>query len=189
MEEQVRRVVVLGVSGSGKSTVAARLSIWLNAPHVELDALYHGPNWTPPVPDDFRSAIVDVARSDAWVIDGNYVDTAAPLAWQRANLVIWLDLPLILTMSRVLRRSVSRALRKTELWNGNRESLRSLLGRNSLLVGIYTAHHRYRSEYPKLLQSRLADGSAIHVTSKRAVDDLLANPGSVLNYRREARGR
>ncbi|HTE18391.1 MAG TPA: AAA family ATPase, partial [Armatimonadota bacterium] len=45
-----RRIVVVGSSGAGKSTMAAALSQRLGLPHIELDALRHGPNWVE-VPD------------------------------------------------------------------------------------------------------------------------------------------
>ena len=42
-----KRVIVAGVSGTGKTTLAARIAPILGAPHTEIDGLYHGPNWTP----------------------------------------------------------------------------------------------------------------------------------------------
>lgn len=61
---------MVGSSGSGKTTVAKVLARRLGVPHIELDALHHGPGWT--VRDDFVADIDRMSATDAWVIDGNY---------------------------------------------------------------------------------------------------------------------
>ena len=94
------------------------------------------------------SAFVDGPR---WVVDGNYTSVGVlDLVWERADQVVWLDLPRWRTVSRVLRRSVGRAVTRQELWNGNRESVRSFLSTDrevNFLLWTWTNHTHVREKY------------------------------------------
>lgn len=85
----VQRVSVVGVSGSGKTTVARELAARLSVPHIELDAIYHQPGWAGLPAEEFRSRVADLVAAQGWVIDGNY-SAVQPLIWQRADTVLWL---------------------------------------------------------------------------------------------------
>lgn len=113
-----RRVAVAGVSGSGKSTLARRLAHVLDLPYTELDALHHGPGWTKR--PEFEVDVDALVATDAWVTEWQY-DHARPLLVARADLLVWVDLPYPVTLSRVTRRTLRRRLRREVLWNGNQE--------------------------------------------------------------------
>ena len=66
------RVNVVGTSGSGKSTFCKRLSELLDAPHIEMDRLYHKPNWGEPTSEEFEAIVAEAIKPDCWVLDGNY---------------------------------------------------------------------------------------------------------------------
>ena len=83
-----------GRSGSGKTTVARRLAEQHGLRHVELDALLWGPNWTRAQRDEFRARVEDAISRRCWVADGNYTGKLGDLVLERADLVVWLDLPL-----------------------------------------------------------------------------------------------
>lgn len=123
------RVAVVGTSCSGKTTFARRLSRALDVPHVELDALYWGPGWSPAPPEDFRASVRDAISAPAWVADGNY-SAVRDLVWSRATAVVWLDLPLRVVFPRALGRTLRRAITREELFGGNRESLRGITARD-----------------------------------------------------------
>jgi adenylate kinase family enzyme len=114
----MQRVAINGCSGAGKSTLARQLSAVLDLPYVEIDGLQHGPNWQPR--PTFVEDVHRVVAGERWVIEYQY-DAARPMILDRADTLVWLDLPRRVTMWRVVRRTVSRRLRRTELWNGNRE--------------------------------------------------------------------
>jgi adenylate kinase family enzyme len=68
----VPKIVVVGTSGSGKTTVARELAHRHGVPHVELDALFHGPNWAETPAEEFRRRVAAATDGDGWVVDGNY---------------------------------------------------------------------------------------------------------------------
>jgi adenylate kinase family enzyme len=118
----MRRVSVVGISGSGKSTLGRRLAASLQVPFVELDAIFHQPDWQDLPTAEFRSRVSEAVSGDEWVVDGNY-SAVQDLVWARADTVVWLDLPRPTVMRQVVRRTLRRALTRQELWNGNREPL------------------------------------------------------------------
>lgn len=117
----MQRVLVGGISGAGKTTLARTLARRLQIPYVEMDALFHGPGWVPR--PEFVSDVERIAAGERWVFDSDGYSAVRDALWARADTLVWLDLPRRQVMSRVLRRSTWRGLLREELWNGNRESL------------------------------------------------------------------
>ncbi len=146
------RAAVVGVTGAGKTCLAAALARRFEASHVELDALYWGPNWTPRPKAAFRALTAEALCGEAWVVDGNY-SLVRDLVWPQAQVLVWLDyaLPVILwrLTGRIWRRSVSHEV----LWNGNRERLwPHFFTRDSLYWWALKTYGRRRREYTQLLQ-------------------------------------
>ncbi|XVU28990.1 AAA family ATPase [Actinoplanes sp. CA-054009] len=112
------RILVAGTSGSGKSTVARRIAEVLAVPYLEIDSLQHGPGWEPR--PTFVQDVHRFTAGPAWVIEWQYQDVRDHLV-DRADLMLWLDLPRRRVMRQVITRTVRRARRGEELWNGNRE--------------------------------------------------------------------
>jgi adenylate kinase family enzyme len=112
------RVLVAGTSGSGKTTLASRVAAVLGVPHTEIDALYHGPGWVPR--PEFEDDVRRLVTSPAWVTEWQYTPVRALLA-EHADLLVWLDLPALVTARQVVRRTLRRRLRREALWNGNLE--------------------------------------------------------------------
>jgi adenylate kinase family enzyme len=113
-----RRILVAGTSGSGKTTLAARIGEILQVPHVEIDALFHGPGWTPR--PTFEEDVRRFAEEPRWVTEWQYSHVRALLAG-RADLLVWLDLSRRRVMEQVVRRTLRRRLGRQVLWNGNVE--------------------------------------------------------------------
>lgn len=124
----MRRVSVVGTSGSGKSTLSRMLAKRLNVPYVELDAFMHQPGWQPRPDAEFLDEVEEATSKPGWVVDGNYrrFVIEGPV-WNRADTVVWLDLPRRTVMRRVIVRTVRRAVTREVLWNGNREPLSNFL--------------------------------------------------------------
>ena len=164
---QLDRIVVVGTTGSGKSTLARDLALLTGAVHVELDALYHQPDWQVTPEAEFMARLGAVAGRPRWIADGNYTTRASKVLWPRAQLIVWLDLPLTTVIPRLARRSVRRVREQTELWHGNRETWSSLLGRESILLWAVRTHPRHRRDLPAIfLRSELASTAVVRLTSR-----------------------
>lgn len=147
----------MGNAGSGKSHLAARIAGSLGVPHVELDAIHHLPGWEPIDPDEFLARVTAVAATDAWVIDGNYraVVVDGPV-WERADTVVWLDLPRRTVMRQVTARTLRRVVRREELWNGNRQRMQSLWAwdpHKSIIRWAWTQHTKYEERFRSAMTS------------------------------------
>jgi len=151
----MERAWVVGNSGSGKSTLARRLAAAIEAPYTELDAIFHQPGWTELARDEFRRRVEGVVKEPRWVVDGNYL-AVADIVRTRADTVVWIDLSRWRVMRQLGLRTLHRGARRTELWNGNRESLRNFLSldkEKSILVWAWTQHDEYRRRYLELLEA------------------------------------
>ena len=148
----LQRIVVVGTTGSGKTTMASRLAERLGIPHTELDSLNWGPNWTMRPDEEFRTLVDEATRSEAWVVDGNY-SRARDIVWPRADTVVWLDYALSLVLWRIWWRTWGRWVRREVLWGNNRERLLThFFTRDSLFLWALQTYNRRRREYPELLR-------------------------------------
>jgi energy-coupling factor transporter ATP-binding protein EcfA2 len=146
------RILVLGRTGSGKTTLARELAAALDVPHVELDALYFGPAFsTAPLPLLRERTRVAIA-GDRWVTDGNK-RAVRDLVWPRADTVVWLDYPLAVSLWRLARRARHRtsALRAEAAGTGGRSALPAqLLAAGRGVVTALRSHAGQRREYPRM---------------------------------------
>ncbi|MCB9138453.1 MAG: adenylate kinase [Caldilineaceae bacterium] len=159
------RILIIGATGSGKSTLAAELAERLALPHIEMDALFWGPNWTPVERTTFIARVEEALAEENWIMDGNYNSVLGALTWGYADVIVWLDFPLRVNLRRLLRRSINRAATGKDLWqSGNRESWRRLfLSRDSIFVWALKTHKRNRLRYGQ----RFADPAYAHLTRLR----------------------
>ena len=175
----MKRVLVMGTTGSGKTSLARQLSQRLGSPHVELDAYRQGPNWSETPNDLFRARLAEALRWDRWVADGNY-SIAREVVWTRATTLVWLDYPIYVVMWRLVRRTVRRGLTREELWNGNKENLLShLFTRESLFLWVLKTHWRRRRTLPLAFQEpQYAHIQKLRFHTPRAAKEWLADLAS-----------
>jgi len=153
MNSDLSRVIVIGTSGVGKTTYARALSDVLGIPHIELDAIFWGPDWTPRDRDTFRALVELETAADQWILDGNY-SAIRDIVWPRASAVVWLNYSFALVFWRVLKRTLQRIVTREELFGGNVESFRTqFFSRQSLLWWVITSYSRRRRQYRHLFDS------------------------------------
>jgi len=168
-----RRIAVIGPPGSGKSTTATALADRLGLAHLELDELFHGPDWAEPTTQEFRQTVMEAlgsAEADrgGWAVAGNYV-MVADLVQGRADTIVWLDLARRHTMPRVVKRTLRRAAFREELWNGNRERWRDALHpHRSMIVEAWKAQPKHRARYDDLSETPLWANATVHRVSTPA---------------------
>jgi len=97
------RIAVLGSSGSGKSTFARKIAAETGHPLIHLDYEHWSEGWTHPSKEEWRAMNEAFVRGERWIIDGNYGGTME-LRYRAADLVVFLDVPRLVCMRRVIRR-------------------------------------------------------------------------------------
>ena len=147
----MRRVNVVGSTGSGKTTMARLLSQGLGIPHIELDAHRWDPNWTEVPNDIFRIRVAEATKGNSWVVDGNYGVTR-DLTWPRADTVVWLDYSFGVVFWQLTKRIFRRALLREKLWNGNVENgWKYFFTKDSLYIWLVRSHWRRRRQLVDLM--------------------------------------
>jgi hypothetical protein len=167
------RVVVVGTSCSGKTTLARRLATSLGTQHFELDALHWGPKWTPR--PDFKQEVLAAAQQPRWVVDGNY-SAVRDILWRRCTAIVWLDYSFARVFSRALRRTIRRVVTGERLYDGNRETIRNtLLDSEAPLWLVVRTHGKRRREFPELFRRpEYRHATVIHLRAPAAAEMFLA---------------
>ena len=166
-----RRIVVVGVSGNGKTTLSRRLAAKLDVPFIELDSFQHLPGWVQATEEDFlRNVGGALDRSEGWVVDGSYMAALRALLLPRADTVVWLDLPMRVFLTRLLRRTVTDIVTKRDMFNGNRQTIRfAFFVKDSLFSWAIKSHFRRRRAFPKLF-AEYPNVELVRLRSPRAVE-------------------
>ncbi|WP_218938401.1 hypothetical protein [Modestobacter altitudinis] len=168
------RVLVAGTSGAGKTTLAARVADVLGLPHVEIDALFHGVDWAPR--PTFEQDVRRFAAGPCWVTEWQY-PPVRPLLAERADLVVWLDLPRARVMSQVVRRTLRRRLLRERLWHGNVEPpLRTVLTDPEHIVRWAWRTHSRTGPRVLELHTQRPELTVVRLPSRRAAHSWLTGP-------------
>ena len=175
----LRRVSVVGSTGTGKTMFGRELARIMDVPFVELDALNWGPNWTMVSPEIFQARTAAAIAGDVWVADGNYGGRGVrELVWEKADTIIWLDFGLPVIFRRLWKRTTLRIRDGAELWpgTGNRQSARmAFLSRESLFWWALKTHRSRRKNYAQLLAlPQYADRTILRFLKPAEADRWLA---------------
>lgn len=120
-----------------------------------MDQMFWKPDWVEPSDEEFFPKLESAISEDCWVLDGNYSRTNA-IKWRNVDTIIWLDYSYFRTLFQLLRRTLSRAITKEELWpeTGNRESFRmAFASRHSIFLWFFRCYKRNRLRYQALFKS------------------------------------
>jgi hypothetical protein len=118
------------------------------------------PGWKAVPEGTFRGAILKALDASQWITDGNY-HSVRDLVWDRADCVVWLNYRLPLILTRLVRRTATRIVSGQRCCNGNRETLRLLLSRESIILWALKTHGRRSREYPPLLRRFAEQGKSV----------------------------
>ena len=171
-----QRISIQGISGSAKTTLGRALERRIGMPHLETDALVHGPGWSETPDPELRGMVEPFVLTERWVIDSDYQRKLGTLVLQHADTVVWLDLPLRVCLQRLWTRTRRRMKGREHLGNGNTESWRSAFGGpDSLFAFAIRDHFSDRRSLTELLsRPELAHLRLVRLRSSDEVDRWLA---------------
>jgi energy-coupling factor transporter ATP-binding protein EcfA2 len=173
-----QRILVLGRTGSGKTTLARELAAAIGVPHVELDALYFGPDFSTVPLSVLRERTSAAIAGDRWVTDGNK-SAVRDLVWPRADTVIWLDYPLVVSLWRLGRRALWRtSVLKAQAAEGDGKAglPRQFLSAAKGVLTALRSHKGQRREYPRMFAKQENQHLAVvRLRSPRATREWLAH--------------
>jgi len=143
----MKKINIVGTSGSGKTCFSRELSKKLGYPFIEMDALFWGKAWYWPDDEEFFRKLEKRLRVSTWVLDGNYTRTI-PIKWREVDTIIWIDFNFPRTLFQALKRAISRIISKEEIWpgTGNKESLKGLLSRDSIVLWTIRTYYKNRTK-------------------------------------------
>src|SRR5262249_25388729 len=131
-------------------------------------------NWTEASAEELTESVAAATAGDCWVADGNYERKIGDLVVNRADTLVWLDLPLRVSLARLWRRTSSRIRDDVELRGGNKEGWKTAFwGRESLFAWTIRSHIRRRRTMQERL-ARLPHLTVVRLRSQAEVDEWLA---------------
>jgi adenylate kinase family enzyme len=160
------RYLIHGVTGSGKTTLAAEISARTGIPWHSMDELTWEPGWVQVTPEVQRERGAAICRQDAWVMDTAY-STWLDLAVARAEVILALDYPRWLSLGRLLRRTFARIVDKQLICNGNTETWRQAFSNESIILWHFRSFAKKRARIDAWLRDPPGP-QVIHLTSPQA---------------------
>lgn len=150
----MKKINVVGTSGSGKSTFSRLLARKLQYPHLEMDAMFWKPNWTESPDEEFFAELQSQLSVPEWVLDGNYNRTRA-IKWAEIDTVIWIDYSLPRTLFQAVKRAFVRSATKQEIWpdTGNIETFgKSFFSKDSILLWTLKTYNSNQERYQEMFK-------------------------------------
>lgn len=161
------RILVYGVTGSGKTTLASAIAAKTGIPWHEVDELTWEPGWLPVPTEEQRARIEAICSGDRWVLDTAY-SAWVDVPLRRAELIVALDYPRWRSLTMLLRRTLLRAIDHRKVCNGNTESLRQAFGGDSIIVWHFRSFSRKRARI-RAWEAAAADPSRSPASSAPAL--------------------
>jgi len=165
---KMKRVLVIGPGGAGKSTFARRLGERLNIEVTHLDKAYWRSGWTKPGEDEWVQRVAELTSGDAWVMDGNFGGTLE-LRVKHCDTIIFLDMPRLLCLWRVVKRRLTyRNRSRPDMAEGCHEKLDL-----EFILWVWNYSRRSRPRVVKLLAEHAEGKQVVWLRSPREAERFL----------------
>ena len=99
----MKKILILGCCGAGKSTFSKKIHSILKLPLIHLDSYYHKPNWVEPEKEEWEKVLKKILRQESWIMDGTYLESLDERI-KKSDTIIYLDYSLIKCFFRVIKR-------------------------------------------------------------------------------------
>ncbi len=166
----MKKIIVIGSGGAGKSFFSRRLGNALGIPVVHLDRLYWRPNWVEPTKQEWGETVRRELARDSWIMDGNYRVTRE-MRFQACDTIVFLDIPLLVCLYRVLKRSIiSYGKTRPDMADGCKEQIDL-----TFFLWVWNYPNRSRVEVEAELKLFQNNTTIFRLRSQKEVEDFLAN--------------
>jgi adenylate kinase family enzyme len=163
----MKRIIVAGVSGSGKTYTAKAISTLLDIPHFDLDNYYWEPGWQDKDRQEFNDIVNALTEKDCWIISGNFSNTEMPI-FKRCDYIIWLDYSIFRCLAQSFMRSIRRIIKKEPCCNGNFETFKQLFfSKNSIIAWVLTSYNKRRDFYNMLFVKDIQEKTFLRFSSPK----------------------
>lgn len=171
----MKKIMICGSIGAGKTTLAKALSKKLNIAHTELDSVYWLPGWQMRPAEQMQELINKTTSVDRWIICGNF-NAFKELTRDRADTIIWLDYPFLICFWQALKRSIRNIKTHQKCCNGNQDTWRRLFfSKNSILLWLIRTFRRRNKRYETMMQDPFYKNKAfIRLKSRKEAEKWLA---------------
>jgi adenylate kinase family enzyme len=170
----MRKVLVIGPGGAGKSTLSNQLGKLLDVEVLHLDKFYWHPGWVETAKAEWLVTVEELLSRDAWIMDGNYSGTLA-VRYKACDTVIFLDTPRLVCLRRVLKRALMyRKQSRPDMAEGCPEKLSW-----EFFLWIWNYPSRTRPKIVRMLESNPEEKKIIRLRSRSEVNRFLALQGLV----------
>ncbi|MDC0204684.1 hypothetical protein OAJ65_02690 [Flavobacteriales bacterium] len=165
----MKKVLVLGCCGAGKSTFSKKLQSILKLPLIHLDSYYHKPNWVEPQKEEWEKVLKQILRQESFIMDGTYLESLDERI-KKSDTIIYLDYSLIKCFFRVIKRVlIDFGKKRSDMAPGCKEEFDL-----EFLWWVLTFNNKFRKEIIQKLNSvKNKKNVSIFKTDKQA-DNFLA---------------
>lgn len=165
----MKKVLVIGPGGAGKSTFARRLGELLGIEVLHLDRFYWRPGWVETPKPEWSRTVEEMLKGDAWIMDGNYSGTL-DIRVRACDTVIFLDMPRRVCLRRVVKRALMyRNRSRPDMAEGCQERLTW-----EFILWIWNYPRRTRQKVIRLLEANREEKRIVWLRSKAEVESFLA---------------
>jgi len=156
-----KKIIIVGNSCSGKTTLCKKLGEQLGLPYFDLDDFHWLPQWVKRPKNEMVAKVQNEILSETqWIVCGNYTRIMENVTWSEANVIIWLKYSKWLCLWRCLKRSLKLCLTKRAHCNGNYTNFRHAFftwNHENLFIWIYTQHQIRNAKYESWQHNKFAD--------------------------------
>ena len=153
-EQGINKIVIVGSTGTGKTTLARQLSKTLGLTLVDLDELYWNPDWVASDIDTFRQRVDKALPDNRWVVTGNY-SAIRDFVWSRSDTLIWIDYSFIRTFTQLAKRTMKSLITGEIKCNGNREQwCMQFLSRRSIFLWLFKTYSKNKRQYGDIFKNQ-----------------------------------